>query len=105
MARRENRATARVYGGVLYNDTGSCSVDSQAWATWLASGGTFYYDSNAGTFTARCEQRGSGHYWYAFRRCNKRLYKAYIGQLPDVSADRLHSVAVELERKIANTGT
>jgi hypothetical protein len=102
MARREGRFTPRVYGGVLYSDTGSCSVDSPEWATWLGSGGTFYYESNAGTFTARCEQRGgSGRYWYAFRRSGKRLYKAYIGQMIDVTADRLHRVAMELERKIA----
>ena len=96
MPRSEHRSTPKVLGTVLYSDDGSLTVGSPAWCFWVQSPRTFYYESNVCSFTARAERRGSGLYWYAYRRRDGKLYKRYIGMPPELTLDRLHQVAVAL---------
>jgi len=84
MPRRENKATPKVIGSVLYTATGGIRVESPEWWAWLELGLTFYFESSAGILTARCEGRPHsvvGRYWYAYRRHRQRkLYKCYLGK-------------------------
>lgn len=68
---------------------GRLHVGSAAWFTWLAAPTTTrfsypVYDAAhgyiAGFMTVRKEQRQrGGHYWVAYRRCQGRLRKVYLG--------------------------
>ncbi len=82
----EPRWWAEVYDATV---AGSIRVDSPGWFTWLAAPTTRsfaypLYDHRqgyiAGFMTVRVErrQRGGG-YWVAYRRCGRRLRKAYLG--------------------------
>jgi LuxR family maltose regulon positive regulatory protein len=103
MPRQENKTTPKIMGGVLYNDDGAFSVGSEEWWFWLshASVTTFYMESNLGTFTARIETRNGSFYWYAFRKHQNKLYKAYIGKTDDLTLARLTQVAEQLDKKIS----
>jgi predicted ATPase len=77
---------------------GAIRVGSSAWLTWLEAPGTtsFRFDHGSEGFTARREQRPGGWYWYAYRKHAGRLHKAYLGRAPELTADRLRSIATTL---------
>lgn len=102
MARAENRSTPKVLGSVLYGDQESMSVGTPGWYQWLLRGETFYYEDNRGTFTARCELRSGGQYWYAYRRQAGRLSKRYLGKSDELALNRLAAIAVELAFATSN---
>jgi LuxR family maltose regulon positive regulatory protein len=96
MARREHHRTPKVVSGILYTDDAATGtrVGSPAWATWLTTATTFYFESPDGFFTAHHEhrQRG-GAYWIAYRRRAGRLYRVHLGKPDRLTLDRLDQVA------------
>jgi hypothetical protein len=99
MARKEHKTTPKVLGHILYTDSAAVRLESPAWFDWLECHPTFYLESNVGTFTARRELRAGAAFWYAFRRYQKKLYKAYLGRSADLTCERLLVVAQQLAEK------
>jgi LuxR family maltose regulon positive regulatory protein len=66
------------------------------WIEWLAGHEQFRFDGAAGHFSARRECRHGGDYWYAYRRRDGILHKAYLGKSTDLSLDRLEEAAANL---------
>jgi hypothetical protein len=100
MARSENKSTPRVESGYLYTDAESFAVDSDACQAWLNSHRSFYFQSPIGTFTARKELRKVSWYWYGYRKHAKKLYRVYIGQSYELTAQRLADIAQRLVEQI-----
>lgn len=94
------RSTPKVVSGYLYtNDTYTGTVvNTPAWFAWLRLGQTFYYETKEGAFTARCEQRRNGSFWYAFRRLKGHLHKRYLGAGAKLTSEVLDKVAAELSK-------
>ena len=57
-------------------------VGSAAWYTWLVDeqNQSFSFRNDSGTFTARRERQRHGWYWYAYRKNEGKLLKAYLGK-------------------------
>src|SRR5215472_1850241 len=57
-------------------------LGSPAWFAWLADPAhrSFAYRTAAGSVTLRCERRGTGWYWYAYRGQGGRVRKVYAGK-------------------------
>ena len=54
---------------------------SPEWCEWLAGHDQFRFIGEAGHFSARRESRKDcGDYWYAYRRRDSILHKAYLGK-------------------------
>jgi hypothetical protein len=78
-------------------------VDSEAWFGWLEEEGTtsFRYPLSdakagyiAGFMTVRKERRArGGRYWVAYRRCQGRLRKVYLGASLQLTQERLERLA------------
>lgn len=67
---------------------------SPDWCAWLAEHEQFRFVGEAGHFSARRESRKDcGDYWYAYRRRDGILHKAYLGKSPDLTLDRLEEAA------------
>lgn len=77
-------------------------IDSEAWFFWLKDPEvkSFHYESDAGKFTARKEQRSTStnEYWYAYRKIGGKLRKVYLGALEELTSDRLGQVATEISQ-------
>jgi LuxR family transcriptional regulator, maltose regulon positive regulatory protein len=99
--RGPSRATPTVRDGALrYLEDGAACVaplGGEAWARWLADPGhrSFAYRDGGG-FTARREGRAGHGYWYAYRKHEGALRKAYLGRDADLTAGRLRDVAARL---------
>lgn len=100
MSRSSNKSTAWVIGSMLYGTDESIALDSVAWVDWLAQHQTFYYNSHIATFTARRELRRGCWYWYAFKKHNRKLLKAYLGRSGELTPEKLESIA----KRFANSG-
>src|SRR5712692_3897810 len=76
-------------------------VGSAAWYTWLADqqNQSFSFSDHIGTFTARREQQRQGWYWYAYRKCEGKLRKAYLGKSETLTIEHLHAAAAVLTSK------
>ena len=70
---------------------GTVQVGSPRWHTWLveADNRGFIFKGDAGHFTARREVRRGSLYWYAYRRRDGKLHKAYLGKPEEVTQRRL----------------
>ncbi|MEO6887385.1 MAG: LuxR C-terminal-related transcriptional regulator [Ktedonobacteraceae bacterium] len=96
------RATPRVRGDLLMYHTGTdehtIRLESDAWWRWLAAQETttFRFEGPGGSFTARREHKGTGCYWYAYRKHAGKLRKAYLGRSPELKQARLDSIAAIL---------
>lgn len=99
MARKEHKTTPKVVWQTLYTESTAVPLESAAWFEWLAHNALFYLEAPDGTFTARREVRGSGSFWYAFRRQRNTLYKADLGRSADLTHARLLAVAQQLAEK------
>jgi hypothetical protein len=69
-----------------------------------AYGLDFYFDAmlgrdEVGRFTARCENRKGHFYWWAFKRINGKLYKAYLGRAEDITLQSLATAAATIVNK------
>lgn len=71
-------------------------VGSLAWFDWLKDNRSFRYECSEGSFTACKESRKSGFFWYANRRVNGKLRRAYLGASEDLTLDHLVNVAIKL---------
>jgi len=91
-----------VEGGVLWlweQETAvspSLSLDSLQWNEWLNHHDQFKFKGAAGHFSARRETRHGNDYWYAYRRRNGKLSKAYLGKSEEITLARLEETAAEL---------
>jgi LuxR family maltose regulon positive regulatory protein len=74
----------------------SIRVGSKRWSNWLADNRTFIFEGDAGHFSARREMRRGMPYWYAYRRREGTLHKAYVGKAEDLTTDRLEQVSAQL---------
>jgi LuxR family maltose regulon positive regulatory protein len=100
MSRHENRSTPKVVSSRIYTDdafTGTL-VGSPDWFAWLETASTFYYEARqGGTFTAHCERRQrGGYYWIAYRRRSGHLYRVHLGKACQLTPERLDAVALTL---------
>jgi len=99
------QTTPLVQKNTLSCATGTIPVESAAWWSWLKAGETtsFRFTCSAGNFTARREQKQSGCYWYAYRRQQGKLHKAYLGKSVELTLQRLHTVAEILGQSPSST--
>ncbi len=67
------------------------------WNEWLTSHRQFQFNGAAGHFSARRESRNGCDYWYAYRRRDGVLHKAYLGKATDLTLGRLEEVAGNLD--------
>ena len=76
-------------------------VGSAAWYAWLADqqNHSFSFRDHLGTFTARCERQRQGWYWYAYRKHEGKLRKAYLGKSETLTIEHLHAAAAVLTGK------
>ncbi len=89
----------------LYVEKGlerSIPVGSAAWWQWLneESTTTFHVKSLHGNFTARREQKSGSWYWYAYRKYQGKLRKAYLGKTEELVQERLDTIAAQLSAQI-----
>jgi LuxR family transcriptional regulator, maltose regulon positive regulatory protein len=100
-------ATPHINDGVLsYQDAmqeHTIAVGSPLWWQWLAAEGTttFRFEHPLGHFTARRERKRDGWYWYAYRKRDGALHKAYLGKSTDLTLDRLQEIAAVLAQRSA----
>lgn len=66
-------------------------VGTSAWYDWLNAPETrsFSYDASEGRLTVRRELRQNRWYWYAYRTCQGKLCKVYLGKTEELSQHRL----------------
>lgn len=75
------------------------SLGSPQWFAWLEAHKRFKFKGANGHFSARCEKRHDGDYWYAYRRRNGKLNKAYLGKSDALTQDALEQAAANLAGK------
>ncbi|MCB9423416.1 MAG: hypothetical protein H6667_26710 [Ardenticatenaceae bacterium] len=71
-------------------------LESPPWDDWLIHHKQFKFKGETGHFTARREDRHGSNYWYAYRRREGKLHKAYLGKSDELTLDRLESAAANL---------
>lgn len=72
-------------------------VGSAKWYGLLEQIASFGFEDQSGrSFTARRERRDQQWYWYAYRRCGKKLRKVYLGKADQLEPARLQAAAREL---------
>jgi predicted ATPase/DNA-binding CsgD family transcriptional regulator/tetratricopeptide (TPR) repeat protein len=87
---------------VLQDPTGnalrSVLVGSDEWYTWLQEehNPSFAFKTQLGSFTARCERKRNGWYWYAYHKRGGKLHKFYLGKTAGLNLERLNSAATQL---------
>jgi len=76
----------------------SIAVESEAWYHWLAAeqNQSFAFRHALGTFTMRRERKRQGWYWYAYRKQEGSLRKAYLGKTEELTLVRLNQVAATI---------
>lgn len=81
----------------------SILIESEDWYHWLTAeqNHSFAFQHASGTFTARRERKGPSWYWYAYRKRNGKLHKAYLGKAQEVTLQRLNVAA----KVLASRGT
>ncbi len=98
-----------VQDGVLWTGEQETAVsspiplDSPQWNDWLANHKQFKFKGTAGHFSARRETRHDSDYWYAYRRRNGKLNKAYLGKPEEITSARLEQAAANLAGKTVLT--
>lgn len=85
-----------VNGGKETAVTRSIFLESPQWNDWLTHHKQFTFKGDAGHFSARKENRQGSDYWYAYRRRNGRLRKAYLGKSDEMTLLRLEEAAANL---------
>lgn len=71
-------------------------IGSLEWYSWLENTLSFIFEHDVGRFTAHCDVRANGRYWYAYRRCNGKLQKAYLGKTENLTLENLYQAAHKL---------
>ena len=80
-------------------------VGSESWYTWLNAeqNQSFVFRNELGTFTARRERQRHGWYWYAYRKREGKLHKAYLGKAEKLTPERLKDAVSRLTTETAAT--
>ena len=95
-----------VKGGALWTEEQEIALsppilpDSPQWNEWLTSHRQFQFMGATGHFSARRESRNGCDYWYAYRRRDGVLHKAYLGKAADLTLGRLEEVAANLDGRM-----
>jgi hypothetical protein len=78
--------------------TTAIAVGSEAWYQWLTAEQhqSFAFRHALGAFTMRPERKRQGWYWYAYRKQEGKLRKAYLGKAEELTLARLNQVAAML---------
>ncbi len=71
-------------------------VGSPVWQTWLRHHDGFFFEGEAGHLSARRELRRDIAYWYAYRRRDGKLFKAYLGRAEELTRERLEQASARL---------
>ena len=74
----------------------SIRLDSPQWTQWLTHHTRFKFKGTTGNFSARRETRSGNEYWYAYRRRNGKLNKAYLGKSEELTLMQLEQAAAKL---------
>lgn len=92
------QATPSISEDILTCANSSIPIGSRDWWLWLDEEATttFRFANTAGSFTARRELKRGGRYWYAYRRQQGKLHKAYLGKSEELTLERLKTIAVSL---------
>ncbi len=85
--------------GFLKNGSESFQIGSNLWFKWLSNAKKFSFKCNSGGFVAQHETRRNRSYWYAYKRRDKKLYKAYLGKTEELTLARLQQVGSFLQGK------
>lgn len=96
MPRKSSRNTPNVINGELWNAGpwwNGTRLGGRDWLAWLHQASSFYFHFGPSGFTARKEHRFKADYWYAYKKIDGVLKKAYIGPPAAVTVDRLTEVA------------
>lgn len=102
MPRKSSKTTPTVIGRTLYTEDefNGVEVNSQQWGEFKKTMQTFYFDAQGkplwSNFTARCEKRSNGFFWYAYSKKGGKLFKAYIGRTETLGSDRLEIASKRL---------
>ena len=73
-------------------------VGSQTWYRWLSAEPqrAFSFRNALGICTVRREHQRQGDYWYAYRKREGQLHKAYLGKTEELTLARLNAAAAQL---------
>jgi len=85
-----------LWTGEPKSDAAPIAPNSAEWDAWLAGHDQFRFVGASGHFSARRERRSGGDYWYAYRRRDGVLHKAYLGKAGDLTPERMEEVAAGL---------
>src|SRR5260370_4078399 len=102
------RATPLVSENVLTYHTGlgehTRRIGRHGWWGWVNAEHTttFRYENARGSFPARREQKNGSWYWYAYRKKNGKLHKAYLGKSEELTPECMNSVAAILTNREGN---
>jgi len=102
------RATPLVSENVLTYHTGlgdhTLPIGSPTWWRWLNAEHTttFRFENARGSFTARREQKNGSWYWYAYRKKNGKLHKAYLGKSEELTPECMNSAVTILTNREGN---
>lgn len=75
--------------------TRPCSLEGEDWQVWLGEHRSFAFHGRAGRINLLKEKRtrGSGYYWYAYRRSGEQMLKRYAGRSVQLNLERLEEAA------------
>lgn len=74
--------------------------DSTEWFAWLATLPSFHFPGKSGHFTARCEHKRRGDYWYAYLKAHQQIYKRYLGTTEKLTLALLEQTARDLHEEV-----
>lgn len=94
-----------VRDGILYAAAleAPMRVGTPQWFDWLLEARSFTFASEAGTFTARREERSGRPFWYAYRQRTGVLRKVYLGRATDLTPQHLEQAARMLAEERGKT--
>jgi LuxR family transcriptional regulator, maltose regulon positive regulatory protein len=88
--------------GFLQTSSNSIPIGSFLWFEWLSKAKKFSFKYPNGTFVAQHETRRNTSYWYAYKRRDGKLHKAYIGKTEELTLERLQQIGHLLRGEDAN---
>lgn len=74
--------------------------DSTEWFAWLAELSSFHFQGQSGHFTARCEHKRRGDYWYAYLKAHQQIHKRYLGTAEKLTLASLEQTARDLHEEV-----
>ncbi len=93
---------AVIKDGYLWVSPTPIPIGSILWFEWLSNAKKFSFKHPTEGFVAQHEIRRNHLYWYAYKRRNGKLYKAYLGKTKELTLERLQQVADLLKGETPN---